>query len=200
MARPTEARQLRSDAKEAEDDYWREMDRAGGEGKIKAPPKLERQAERVGGGYVSKKGGDYDWFYGLSKAEQKRLRSNWFSSSSGAQTPDEVEERGLSMKQWLALTRGIDAARAVRSGRGGGDTARYGGRAARSYVTRGSAADHGTPLRKAKHRDGSYHDIDRNANVQYFTDANGEVHPIRRSYSKVDARAKKQDFGDDPEF
>jgi hypothetical protein len=161
---------LRQGAKEAEDDYWREMDRAGpAGGKIKTPPPLVREPERTGGGVPLPGAGDYDWLYSLSRAEQKRLRENWFTSSSGASSPDEVESRGLSMSQLLALTRGIDAARAVRVGRGG-NAARYGNRSAASYVRQGRPEDHGEPMRRAKHRDETYHDVDRNADVQYFTD------------------------------
>ncbi len=69
---------------------------------------------RWGGGYRQKRtSGNWDWFYGLTKKEQARLRENWFG---GVQDPDEIEER-VSIREWLDLTRRVDAARALGSGR-----------------------------------------------------------------------------------
>lgn len=186
---------LRVQAREAEQ-VFRDALTAGrpdlGEGRIQAPPRLERQAERFGGGYRSRTAADYDWFYGLSRAEQARIRENWFTAGPGL-SPDELEDMGLPVREWLALTRGIDAARAVQTGRQL-QTDRYGGRDPVAFLKVGEPADEGTPYRPDEHN---------GERVQFFTDENGVVHPIRASYEHRAsglARAVPADYGDDEPF
>jgi hypothetical protein len=187
----------RAEAREAEGDYWDALTsgrRAGLSGKIKAPPRLERRPAREGGGYRSRTASDYDWFYSLHPDEQKRIRSNWFTTGAGAASPDEYEDAGLTMTEWLALTRGIDASRAVAKGRGSGNPTRYGGRAAAKLVEKGRAQDHGTPTTRVARSTGdhSYQDAYGSSRVQYFTDAEGRVHPIRSSYQRPRAPSERR--------
>ena len=175
-------------AKAAERDYESALSagrRSGFNGMIRTPPRLVKTPERVGLGYVSAGGGDYDWFYGLSKAEQTRVRDNWFTGSSSAASPDEVEDMGLSMREWLALTRGIDAARALQT-RSQLSRARYGGRDPMHFLDVGEPEDHG------ERHEPDYHDAYGSKRVQFFTDKNGEVHPIRASYERPKTAADKQ--------
>jgi len=150
-------------------------------GKIAAPPPQERVPKRFGGGYRAATS-EYDWFYGLSRAEQARLRENWFTHGKGGTSPDEVEDMGLTMTEWLALTRGIDAAKAVKVGRVP-TAARFGGRNPLAFISRGRPEDHGQRVARitSKRHPSKWHDIDRGAHVQYFV-ADGVVHPIRASY------------------
>lgn len=157
-----------------------------GTGRIKAPPALERRAQRFGGGYRARSA-EYDWFYSLAPQEQARIRENWMTSEGGV-SPDEVEAMGLPMGEWLALTRGIDASRAVQTGRHV-QAKRYGGRNPLAYLATGPPEDHGTPVRRfTSRRTGVSHDIGRDDQVQFFTDSNGVVHPIRASYEGRSAR------------
>jgi hypothetical protein len=55
-------------------------------GKIAAPPPQERVAKRFGGGYRAASS-SYDWFYGLSRAEQARLRENLVHSGQRRDEP-----------------------------------------------------------------------------------------------------------------
>ena len=164
--------------------------RGGFTGKIAAPEAARKV--RTGWGtseYRRRHGGEYDWFDGLSKAEQARIRENWFSHDPGAVSPDEVEAMGLPMSEWLALTRGVDVARTVKAGRRP-KRERYGGADPANFLLVGRPEDHGQRVRRfTSKRDGSkWHDIDRGARVQYFTDKEGRVHPIRASYQAADAR------------
>jgi hypothetical protein len=162
-----------------------------GEGKIKAPPRQERVAARFGGGYRSgERGtGNYDWFYELHPAEQKRVRENWFG---GSLSVDEVEEI-MPIREWLALTRGIDAAKAVQRGKDLQKN-RYSGRNPLEYLKKGRPEDEGG---RYERRDG-----DRSHGVQFFTDHNGVVHPIRASYENQGSAAKADttDYGADEAF
>jgi len=163
-----------------------------GSGKLRTPPRLERRAERFGGGFRSR-GGEYDWFYSLHPAEQARIRQNWMSSAGGvgsatggggrAMTPDEMEAAGLPVGEWLALTRGIDAARAVRTGRQL-QPKRYGGRDPSATVLAGVPEEEGTWVRvfRSRRPEDPDHEIPDGDEVQFFTDENGVVHPIRASY------------------
>jgi hypothetical protein len=182
------------------------------EGKMRPPPPRQRVAMGFGGGTRSTTG-EYDWFYELNPDEQDRIRRNWMTAEKSSLTgraagltPDEIEDMGLPMAEWLALTRGIDAAKAVQTGRHL-QPKRYGGRHPLAYLTRGDPADHGTPVHRiASRRDPSkYHDIDAGAHVQYFT-ANGVVHPIRASYThrgafRPETRAEREErYGADEAF
>jgi hypothetical protein len=185
-----------------------------GGGRIKAPPERERVAKRFGGGTRAATG-EYDWFYELHPDEQGRIRRNWMTEAAGTGVaPDEVEDMGLPMPEWLALTRGIDAAKAVQSGRHL-QARRYGGRHPLAFLVKGDPADHGPPPpgqptpRIASRRDPSkWHDVDQHARVQYFT-ANGVIHPIRASYAHADSgrysapmseAERKERYGEDEAF
>jgi hypothetical protein len=87
-----------------------------GRGALRKPPRLQKVPERHGGGYRSPGAADYDWFFGLAKAEQARLRNGWMSDAPTAQTPDEIFER-IGQREWLDLTRRIDMSRALAAGR-----------------------------------------------------------------------------------
>lgn len=181
-----EERQARADrraeARQTEADFTAALEaRTAGaaERRIKAPPPREHVAKRFGGGTRARTD-DYDWFYELATEEQARIRSNWMTSSSAAVTPDEIEAGGLPIHEWLALTRGIDAARAVQTGRHL-QAKRYGGRNPLAYLERGRPEDHGTRVDRFESEHGG-HDIDPDAGVQFFTDPEGIVHPIRASY------------------
>jgi hypothetical protein len=109
---------IRESTREVEETHFRELDRAGaGLWAMKAPARREREAQRFGGGYRSRGASDYDWFYGLHPNEQARLRANWLSTSSNAQSPDEIAQH-MPISEWLEHTRAIDASRALRTGRG----------------------------------------------------------------------------------
>lgn len=88
-----------------------------GRGRMMAPPPLRKVATQVGIEYRQiDDGSDWDWFYGLSKAEQGRLRSNWMTRSPDALAPDEVAEL-MPLEEWLEHTRRADAGRALATGR-----------------------------------------------------------------------------------
>lgn len=149
--------------------------------RLKAPPAREQRAQRFGGGRHSRNG-EYDWFWELAPDERARVRDNWMTSSSSAQTPDEVEAAGVPIDEWLALTRGIDAAKAVRTGRHL-QAKRYGGRDPLAYLGKVHPDElEGRVERFHARRGGTHHSIERAAGVQFFTDENGIVHPIRASY------------------
>jgi hypothetical protein len=119
---------------------------------------------------------------------------------------------GLPMTAWLALTRGIDAAKAVEVGRVP-LAARFGGRNPLAFIGRGRPEDQGQRVARitSKWDPSKWHDIDRSAHVQYFV-ADDVVHPIRASYQRVDARSfvnargelvtvgAKRDYGADEAF
>lgn len=174
-----------AEAAKAEGAYWDAMlaNRPSFTGKIAAPPPRERVGKRFGGGTRSATS-SYDWYYGLSVKEQARLRRNWFSgeratkgtggakrgpraafTGKGGTAPDEVEEMGLPIREWLALTRGIDNARAARRGRAPLIDARdYHGHARTSsisYSTRPGARE-----------------VDRSERVQFRTAPDGTVYPL----------------------
>lgn len=182
----------RREAADAETAYWDALTagRGGFTGKI-AAPKVARKARTAWGTseYRREHSGEYDWFDGLSKAEQARVRENWFSHDPGAVSPDEVEAMGLPVSEWLALTRGIDVARTVKAGRRP-KADRYGGTSPATFLMRGRPEDHGQRVRRftSKRDPSKWHDIDRGARVQYFTDKEGHVHPVRSSYQAVDSR------------
>lgn len=174
-------------ARAAERDYESALSagaRSSFNGKIRTPPRLTKTAARIGLGYVRGGASDYDWFDGLSRAEQARIRHNWFSDSSSAASPDEVEGMGLSMREWLALTRGIDAARALQT-RTNLQRSRYGGRDPMSFLAVGEPEDHG------RRHEPDYHDAYGSSRVRFFTDKEGVVHPIRASYERPRTAADK---------
>jgi hypothetical protein len=143
-------------------------------GKLVPPPRLEKEAMRWGGGYRSRSAEDWDWFYGLSKAEQARLRANWFAHDAGA-APSDLESFGFTPQKWLALTRGVDAARALQRNHYV-KANRYGGHNPTTFLVKGRPEDYGE---RVEH--------DPSSKVQFFTDENGVVHPIRASYEHKSA-------------
>jgi hypothetical protein len=153
MARAADGRRARSertaDAREAEETFAGALDARmaslGGRQRIKAPPHRERVQQRWGGGTRDRSRGSYDWFYELHPEEQKRIRKNWFTDSGGV-SPDEVENAGLPMGEWLTLTRSVDAARSVRAGREM-NRRRYGGSHPLEFLHKGRPEDHGRPGR-----------------------------------------------------
>lgn len=217
---------LRIEARQREVMFSKELSRAVGDNlgvKLKAPPPLERRAQRFGGGYVSKGAEDYDWFYGLSRAEQKRLRENWMTHSSAAPTPSEIEEH-IPIRKWLDLTRGVDMSRAITNGRHINED-RYGGmrpeslivgepydldeihhrdrdRRARHWRAAKDAGDLGRnkPVNPRNVRRGISYKADGTLDVQFFTDDEGVVHPIRASYDEGDTGPKVEHRDYDPAF
>lgn len=183
-----------------------ELQRATGtvDGKILAPAPKRRTvgAERyTAGRTTSAHGGEYDWFDGLSKREQRAIRLHWMAArpkagstfaTRRAVSPDEVERHGFTMTHWLALVRGVDAAKRIERGK-----ARPGDL---KYVHVGRPEDYGIRTRARKSTgDREYTDYYGSSRVQYFTDANGEVHPIRASYESPELRAR-HDYGADEPF
>ena len=154
-------------------------------GRIAAPPRAKLTSKRVGLGYVRGGASDYDWFDGLSRAEQSRIRKNWMTDAPGAPAPDELEGAGLAMTEWLALTRGIDASRALQR-RQGLSRARYGGRDPLAFLAAGKPADYGTPTTRVRKSTGDHGYVDAygSSRVRFFTDKEGVVHPIRASYER----------------
>jgi hypothetical protein len=210
----------RSAARRARDDWERELEqRVGGLGwRIRAPERLERRAARVGGGYRSR-GGEYDWFYELHPAEQKRIRANWMSSSSSAPSPDEIEER-IPMREWLSATRAIDMSRAVETGRQVSKN-RYGGQTPESLIAgepydlrelhhedeeraahhvrraraSGRTGRHHVPANPHNVKRGIAYKEDGSLDVQFFTDSEGRVHPIRASYETMTPEERRRHRG-----
>lgn len=156
--------------------------------RIKAPAARERVAARAGGGRRAQVGGTYDWFWELAPEERTRIRDNWMTTDRSAMSPDEVEDTGVPMSEWLALTRGIDAARAVKAGRTL-QAKRYGGRHPLKFIEAGDPAEHGTHTTelRSRHRPDVVHHVDPSGRVQFFTDHEGVVHPIRASYAHTEA-------------
>src|SRR5579863_292339 len=73
---------VRAEARQAEEMYLAELDRVGaGRGVMAPPPKAEYQKFGQGKGeYRRSDAGGYDWYEGLAKKEQARLRDNgWFA-------------------------------------------------------------------------------------------------------------------------
>jgi hypothetical protein len=114
----------------------------------------------------------------LSRAEQARIRANWFTDQPDA-APSDLERFGLTSQKWLARTRGVDAARAVeRSHYVKAD--RYGRHNPTSFLVKGRPEDYGEPV-----------EHDPSSKVQFLTDKSGEVHPIRASYAHKPATARR---------
>lgn len=116
-------------AVKAEDDYYSaltadrpDLDATGG--RIQEPPPRIKIEDRFGGGWRAGTA-EYDWFWELHPLEQSRIRGSWFQQRG--LKPDEVEAMGLSMADWLLLTRSIEAARLMQQGRKPGPK-RFGGR------------------------------------------------------------------------
>ena len=162
-----------------------------GPGAMAPPERLKKEAMRWGGAYRSTQAADWDWFYGLSRAEQARLRENWFARPGHGEAPDEIAER-IPIKEWLALTRTTDMARAMATGRNV-NRDRYGNMSPASLVA-GEPYDfailHGKDDRAAwRHierarregRLGRHHAENAGSRVRFFTDEKGIVHPIRAS-------------------
>jgi hypothetical protein len=220
-------RSLRTEARTRQGEFERELDnRVGGLGeRLKAPPRLQQRAKRFGGGHVQKATKEnYDWFYELSQAEQARIRSNWMTESSTAAAPSEIEER-ISMTDWLRLTRAIDMSKAIQTGRHV-QADRYGGQSPASLIAgepydleeihhrdgRRRAAHwkaakqagkfgHGHPVNPKNVRRGIAYRADGSLDVQYFTDEQGRIHPIRASYETgVPELARPVEGDDDPWF
>lgn len=164
---------LRSEAAVAEEEYRDQLTARLGNmrGKIALPPPRERIAKRVGGGTRSRGAQDYDWFYALAPAEQQRIRSNWMTP--GGTGVDEVEEK-IPIREWLNLTRRIDLTRAVATGRQV-KLARYGGLEPKTLLAVRTTDKRG----RARGRRSSETATERNPRCHFFTDRDGEVHPIR---------------------
>lgn len=208
----------RSSAREAEQMWRDELEqRVGQLGiKIRAPERLERRAERFGGGYRSKQKGDYDWFYDLNPKEQARIRSNWMTDDSHAPSPDEIETR-IPMRHWVETTRAIDMARAVQTGRHI-QKERYGGMSPSALIAgepydlgelhhrdekraavhvrkarrEGKIGAHHVPKNPHNVRRGIAYKKDGRLDVQFFTDEHGRIHPIRASYETMTAEERKR--------
>jgi len=117
----------RTDALAVAEDHERVLEALDiGRGRMAAPPPLRKVATQLGPEYrQTANGGDWDWFYGLARAEQARLRDGWMTASADALSPDEVDAI-MPMAEWLDHTRRADKARALAVGRRY-NTERYGG-------------------------------------------------------------------------
>ena len=194
-------RSIRESAREVEERHLAELERHdAGPHKMAAPERLVKRRTVLGRSeYRSTQAADYDWFYGLSKAEQARLRENWFSDSPNAQSPDEVFAK-IDERDWLENTRIVDASRALASGRiGDYNPKRYGGLSPNSLILDSPydvrkvwSSDEETARRhvaRAQERGGMGRDWRSrlwgypadNSRCRYFTDDRGVVHPIRSS-------------------
>jgi hypothetical protein len=189
---------IRESARAVEERHLADLERAdAGPQRMAVPERLVKRRTFWGTTeYRSTQAADYDWFYGLAKAEQARLRENWFSSSPDAQSPDEVFAR-IDQRDWLEQTRVVDASRALASGRiGDYKPARYGGLnpnhliEGAPYDVRalwGNEDQARRHLAKAQRQGGMGrdwrerfwgHEPDR-SRCQFFTDERGVVHPVR---------------------
>lgn len=148
----------------------------------------ETARTRSGKEYRSGGASDYDWFFSLGKAEQARIRENWMTSSRGAPTP--TRSKRLPIREWLALTRRVDMARALATGRHV-NRDRHGGLDPASLIA-GEPCDPRElhhPDRERAHRHvsrairegktGRHHARSAGPHVEFFTDKAGVVHPIR---------------------
>jgi len=192
-------RSVRDSAREVEERHLAELERVdAGPHKMAAPERLLKRSTFWGTTeYRSTQAADYDWFYGLSRAEQARLRQNWFSDNPTAKSPDEIFDK-VDQRQWLENTRVVDAARALASGRiGEFNPRRYGGLNP-NHLIEGAPYDvrvlWSSDEEKARRhlakaqRKGSLGrewrerfwgtEPDR-SHCQFFTDERGVVHPIR---------------------
>jgi hypothetical protein len=184
----------RRHALEASRFYRDELERRAGSGKMRRPRRLSYER----GEYRSREAADYDWFFSLSKAEQSRIRENWMTESSHGEAPDEIEEK-IPIREWLDLTRRVDMSRALATGRHV-QRDRYGGLNPKSLIAGEpydpavlhggddqAAHDHISRARR-EGRLGKHHAHHAGPGVQFFTDKEGIVHPIRRTYeTKVQA-------------
>jgi hypothetical protein len=126
---------VRTEAREAEMIYLAELDRVGaGRGVMAAPPRAEYQKFGQGKGeYRRAHSGGYDFFEGLAKKEQERLRQNgWFAEPGHGEAPDEIAER-IPIRDWLQLTRNVDMTRAMATGHHT-NPRRYGGQDPRALI------------------------------------------------------------------
>jgi len=115
----------RAGGRQVEEMALSELDAKGaGPGVMAAPPRA-RLTATAWGSKEYRRQGQYDWFEGLAADEKQRLRERWFSSSRGAESPDEIAEK-IPIDQWLALTRQADLGRAMATGKGT-NTKRFGG-------------------------------------------------------------------------
>lgn len=191
---PEERRQLeavrasvRAEARQSEDMYDAELYRAGaGRGVMAPPPRAERvRSGTFRGEYRRGGSGAYDWFDGLAKAEQARLRENgWFASEGRGESPDEVATR-IDIGEWLQLTRNTDMARAMATGHHT-NPARYGGQDPRDLIA-GSPYDfselhHANTGRAARHlrhaSEGGFLGAEPTSRCQFRTRPDGTVYPL----------------------
>jgi hypothetical protein len=215
---------LTGSAKQAESRWRGDLEQALegiGHGRMRAPQRLERRSVREGGGYRSTRTeqADYDWFYGLGSKEQARIRANWMTDDRSAPTPDEIAEK-MPVRDWLNHTRAIDMARALQTGRHV-QADRYGGMrpsqliagepyepakvhhqdpaVAHHHVTAArrtgrTGPDH-APKNPRNIRRGIAYKADGSLDVQFFTDDQGRVHPIRASYTEhPDERHEREQY------
>jgi len=87
-----------------------------GLGFISPPPELETKTTTFGEKYRGRRGGEWDFYLGLSKAEKGRIRRNW--TSPGGMQPDQFGIDGSitgqfdspdkAVEKFLDLTRRID--------------------------------------------------------------------------------------------
>ncbi len=122
----------------------------------------------------------------------------------GGLSPDELEPK-MPVADWLEHTRAIDGSRALASGRNISPD-RYGGLNP-NHLIEGAPYDvrviWGDDVRALDHLRASAgrrrHETDPDK-VQFFTDQNGIVHPIRASYEHASAPASEHDYGEDLPF
>lgn len=214
-------RSIRESSREVEETYLADMERVDvGPKRMAAPEHLVSKQNWLSGRreYISAQAADYDWFYGLSREEQARLRENWFGNSPDAQAPDEVFQK-MSQQDWLAHTQVVDASRALASGRAGDfNPKRYGGLNLNSLiidqpydVRKVWSSDEEEARRhiaKAQAKGGQGQDWRErfwgsppdNSRCQFFTDERGVVHPIQRTCGSAEPTVKEYDPFFDEEF
>lgn len=100
------------------EDLEGQLDKDGiGRGSIKRPE--HKAYDQFARRWVNRQGGDWDWYFeDLTEPEKDRLRKNWFAGAgnSTAWSADELDER-MPVRDWLEVTRQVDAAVAITHGR-----------------------------------------------------------------------------------
>ncbi|HXW79547.1 MAG TPA: hypothetical protein VEJ84_08610 [Acidimicrobiales bacterium] len=213
---------VRTQAREAETIYLAELDRVGaGRGVMAAPPRAERQKfGQAKGEYRRAHSGEWDWFEGLSRHEQERLRrSGWFAEPGRGESPDEIAER-IPIREWLQLTRNVDMTRAMATGHHT-NPKRYGGQDPRSLIV-GEPYDfgelhHESAGRGARHlvraRESGRLGLGGGGRCQFRTRPDGTVYPLANTCNprepavgyRLNAYGERvtvgsRDYGDDKAF
>jgi hypothetical protein len=212
---------VREQARSAEEIYLGELERAGaGRGVMEAPPRSVRSRTATGRTEYRRvaHSGEWDWFEGLSRAEQSRLRENgWFAPEGHGESPDEVATR-ISIREWLQLTRNADMTRAMATGRHTNPD-RYGGQDPASLIVGEPYdfaelhhADEGRAARHLRHaREGGLLGAEGASRCQFRTRPDGTVYPLAATcnprepavgyhVNRRGERVAAADYGEDEAF